>query len=68
MQRGTQATGSLSGNAGCLRGLMSLLMMGASLVILAPVLVALFLPLLFRAQWVWVFTIPAALPNGLKTS
>ncbi len=65
MQRGTQATGSLSGNAGCLRGLMSLLMMGASLVILAPVLVALFLPLFFQAQWVWVFTIPAALLYGL---
>jgi hypothetical protein len=65
MQRGAQATGSLSGTAGCLRGLMSLLVMVASLVILAPVLVALFLPLFFNIQWVWVFTIPAALLYGL---
>jgi ABC-2 type transport system permease protein len=29
------------------------------------VLVALFLPLFFQVQWVWVFTIPAALLYGL---
>jgi hypothetical protein len=65
MQRGFQATGSSSGNAGCIRGLMSLLMLGVTLVVLSPVIVALFLPLYFHIQWVWVFSIPAALLYGI---
>jgi ABC-2 type transport system permease protein len=65
MQRGFQATGSSSGNAGCIRGLMSLLMLGVTLVVLSPVIVALFLPLYFHIQWVWVFSIPASLLYGI---
>lgn len=65
MQRGFQATGSSSGNAGCIRGLMSLLMLGVSLVVLSPVIVALFLPLYFHIRWVWVLTIPATLLYGI---
>jgi ABC-2 type transport system permease protein len=65
MQRGFQATGSSSGNAGCIRGLMSLLMLGVTLVVLSPVIVALFLPLYFHIQWIWVFSIPAALLYGI---
>ncbi|HCP74794.1 MAG TPA: hypothetical protein DIU08_09140, partial [Ktedonobacter sp.] len=65
MQRGFQATGSSAGNAGCLRGVMSLLMMGVTLVVLAPVVAALFLPLFYHVLWVWVFSIPAALLFGI---
>jgi len=61
IQRGFQATGSSTGNAGCMRAIMSIVMMFVTLVVLVPVAVALFLPLLFQIQWVWVFSIPAAL-------
>ncbi len=61
IQRGFQATGSSTGNAGCMRAIMSVVMMFVTLVVLVPVAVALFLPLLFQIQWVWVFSIPAAL-------
>src|SRR5437588_1752570 len=61
IQRGFQATGSSAGSAGCMRAIMSMVMMFVTLVVLVPVAVALFLPLLFHIQWVWVFSIPAAL-------
>ena len=61
IQRGFQATGSSTGSAGCMRAIMSIVMMFVTLVVLVPVAVALFLPLLFQIQWVWVFSIPAAL-------
>jgi hypothetical protein len=61
IQRGFQASGLSTGNAGCMRAIMSVLMMFVTLVVLVPVAVALFLPLLFQIQWVWVFSIPAAL-------
>jgi hypothetical protein len=61
IQRGFQATGSSAGNAGCIRAVMSILMMFVTLIVLVPVAVALFLPLLFQIQWVWIFSIPAAL-------
>ena len=44
---------------------MSLLMMGVTLVVLAPVVAALFLPLFYHILWVWVFSIPAALLFGI---
>lgn len=65
MQRGFRATGSSAGNAGCLRGVMSLLMMGVTVVVLAPVVAALFLPMFYHVQWVWVFSIPVALLFGI---
>ena len=61
MQRGFRATGSSSGNAGCMRSLISLAMMLVTLIVLLPVAAALFLPLYFHFQWLWLFTIPAAL-------
>ena len=61
MQRGFQATGSSAGNGGCLRGAMTLVMMIVSIIVLLPVAAALFLPLFFHVQWVWILTIPAAL-------
>ena len=61
MQRGFQATGSSAGSAGCMRAIMSMVMMLVTAVVLVPVAVALFLPLYFHIQWVWVFSIPAAL-------
>ncbi len=61
IQRGFQATGASSGNSGCMRGLLSMVMMLVSAVLLLPVAAALFVPLFFDMQWVWVFAIPAAL-------
>lgn len=61
MQRGLMATGSSAGNAGCTRALMSMGMMLVTLVILLPVGLALLLPLFFHVQWVWIFSIPAAM-------
>ncbi len=65
MQRGFQATGSSSGSAGCVRSLMSMAMMLVTVVVLVPVGLTLFLPLLWNMQWVWVFAIPAALLYGI---
>lgn len=65
MQRGFQATGASSGSAGCLRGLLSLAMMVVTAIILLPVAIALFVPLFFHSQWIWVFSIPAALLYGI---
>jgi len=61
IQRGFQATSSSPGNAGCMRTIMSIVMMVVTAVVLVPVAVALILPLFFHIQWVWVFSIPAAL-------
>jgi ABC-2 type transport system permease protein len=60
-QRGIQATGSSSGNAGCLRSVMSFAMMIVTAIVLVPVAASAYLPLIFHMQWVWVFSIPVAL-------
>lgn len=65
MRRGFQATGASTGNAGCLRAIMSMLMMLVAAIILLPVAAALFLPLYFNIQWVWILSIPAALIYAL---
>jgi hypothetical protein len=61
MQRGFQATGSSSGTAGCMRSIMSMVMLVVTLIVLLPVAAALFLPLYFHVEWIWVFAIPGAL-------
>jgi len=61
MQRGFQATGSSVGNAGCMRTIMTLVMMVVSIIVLLPVAAALFLPLFFQAQWIWILSMPATL-------
>jgi len=60
-QRGIQATGSSAGNAGCIRAVMSLGMMLVTVVLLVPVALALFLPVFFHIQWLWVLSIPLAI-------
>ncbi|HET9921233.1 MAG TPA: hypothetical protein VFQ30_15410, partial [Ktedonobacteraceae bacterium] len=64
MQRGFRATGASSGN-GCLRGIISLLMLGVSVIVLIPVILALALPIFFQVEWVWAFAIPLVLIYGV---
>jgi ABC-2 type transport system permease protein len=64
MQRGFRATGTTS-QSGCLRGVMSLVMLLVTAVLVAPVGAAVFLPYAFNAEWVWGITIPASLIYGI---
>jgi ABC-2 type transport system permease protein len=64
MQRGFRATGQTS-QAGCLRAVMSLVMLGVSVILLIPVALALGLPMFFHVEWIWSFTIPLALIYGI---
>lgn len=65
MRRGFAATGSSTGNAGCLRGIMSLLMMAITAILLIPAALGLALPIFLNAEWAWVITVPAALIYGI---
>ena len=65
MGRGFAATGSSTGNAGCLRGIMSLLMMTIAAILLIPAALGLALPIFLKAEWAWVITVPAALIYGI---
>ena len=64
MQRGFRATGTTS-QSGCLRGVMSLVMLLATAVLVAPVAAAVFLPYAFNAEWLWSITIPLSLLYGI---
>jgi hypothetical protein len=64
MQRGFRATGTTP-QSGCLRGVMSLVMLLATAVLVVPVGAALFLPYAFNAEWVWIITIPLSLIYGI---
>ncbi len=64
MQRGFRATGTTS-QSGCLRGVMSLVMLLVTALLVAPVALGLFLPLFFHAQWVWTITMPLSLVYGI---
>ena len=64
MQRGFRATGTTS-QSGCLRAVMSLVMLLLTVLLVAPVALGLFLPLVFRAQWLWTITIPLSLVYGI---
>lgn len=64
MQRGFRATGQ-SSQGGCLRGVVSLVMLGVTAILLIPVGVALILPVIFNVQWIWVISIPLALLYGI---
>jgi len=63
-QRGFQATGQPS-QAGCLRGAMSFAMLIVTGILLIPVALALGLPYIFQAQWVWAITMPLTLIYGI---
>jgi len=64
IQRGFRATGA-SSQGGCLRGVTSLVMLVVTAILLIPVGIALVLPVIFHAQWIWVFSIPLALAYGI---
>ncbi len=64
MQRGFRATGQTS-QAGCLRAVMSLAMLVVAGILLIPVALALSLPLIFQAQWIWSITMPLTLIYGI---
>ena len=64
MQRGFRATGTTS-QSGCLRAVMSLAMLLVTALLVAPVALGLFLPLVFRAQWLWTITMPLSLVYGI---
>ena len=64
MQRGFRATGQTS-QAGCLRAVMSFAMLVVAGILLIPVALALGLPLLFNAVWIWSITIPLTLIYGI---
>lgn len=64
MQRGFRATGNAQ-QGGCLRAVMSLVMLVVTAVVMVPVLLAIGLPLIFHAQWIWVVTLPLSLLYGI---
>lgn len=67
MQRGFAATGASSGGSqvGCLRAVIAFAMLAVSIVLLIPVAVALVLPIILNAQWIYVISVPLALIYGL---
>jgi ABC-2 type transport system permease protein len=64
MQRGFRATGQTS-QAGCLRAVMSFVMLVVTLILLIPVALALGLPMIFHVEWIWSLTIPLTLVYGI---
>jgi len=64
MQRGFRATGQTS-QAGCLRAVMSLVMLVVTAILLIPVGLALGLPMFFHVEWIWSLTVPLALIYGI---
>jgi len=64
MQRGFRATGQTS-QAGCLRAVMSFAMLVVAGILLIPVSLALGLPFIFQAEWIWSITIPLTLIYGI---
>ena len=64
MQRGFRATGQTS-QAGCLRAAMSFAMLIVAGILLIPVALALGLPYIFHAQWIWAITMPLTLIYGI---
>ncbi len=64
MQRGFRATGQTS-QAGCLRAVMSFVMLVAAVILLIPVGLALGLPLYYHVEWIWSLTVPLALTYGI---
>ena len=64
MQRGFRATGQTS-QGGCLRAIMSFVMLVVTLIFLIPVALALGLPMIFQVAWIWSITIPLTLIYGI---
>jgi hypothetical protein len=64
IRRGFSTTSNLSSESGCLRAVMSMVMLLVTLLVLSPVVLAVLLPLFLHAQWIWSFSIPASLLYG----
>jgi len=65
-RRGFQTTANYSSESSFARLLLSLLMLLVTAIMLIPAAVALVLPILFDAQWVWSFSIPFSLLYGIS--
>ena len=63
-RRGFSTTSNMSTESGCLRAVMSMVMLLVTLVVLSPVALAVVLPLFFHMQWIWSISIPASLLYG----
>ncbi len=63
-QRGYSATGGQAQSGGCLNQLMSLVMLLATVVMLAPVALGIGIPFFVNMQWVWLATMPLSLAYG----
>jgi ABC-2 type transport system permease protein len=64
MQRGFRATGQTS-QAGCLRAVMSFVMLVVTVILLIPVALALGLPMIYHVEWIWIITVPLTLVYGI---
>jgi ABC-2 type transport system permease protein len=64
IRRGFSTTSNLSSESGCLRAVMSMVMLLVTLVVLSPVVLAVVVPLFFNVEWIWAFSIPASLLYG----
>ncbi|WP_069805140.1 hypothetical protein [Thermogemmatispora onikobensis] len=65
-RRGMLVSGSASySGAGCTRGLLQLLILAITVISLAPVILAMILPIWFNMTWIWIISIPASLVYGL---
>ena len=65
MGRGFRMGGAnASTQNGCLRGVLSLVTLALILIVLIPVGLALVLPVIFSALWVWIITIPLSVVYG----
>jgi hypothetical protein len=64
-RRGFQTTTNYSAESGFSRLLLSLLLLLVTAIVLIPAAVALVLPILFHAQWMWSFSIPFSLLYGV---
>jgi hypothetical protein len=65
IRRGFSTTSNMSSEGGCLRAVMSMVMLLVTLVVLSPVVLAVVVPIFFHVEWVWSFSIPASLLYGI---
>jgi ABC-2 type transport system permease protein len=64
IRRGFSTTSNMSTESGCLRAVMSMVMLLVTLVVLSPVVLAVVVPIFFSMQWIWSLSIPASLLYG----
>ncbi len=64
IRRGFSTTSNMSSESGCLRAVMSMVMLLVTLVVLSPVVLAVVVPIFFHVEWIWSFSIPASLLYG----